>query len=79
MAWGFGRRTLFLAGLCGLCVTLVVMGFLRLVPGDAGSLATGALMLVWAAFYQVGTRAIAYKPPLTHSGLCRNSCLLPCR
>ena len=55
MAAGMGRRTLFLCGLCGLCVALFVMGFLGLVPDahrQAASLATGVLMLVWALFYQ---------------------------
>lgn len=50
-----GRRTLFIGGLCGLCVTLLSIGFVGLVPESkkqAASLATGALMLVWAVFYQ---------------------------
>jgi SP family general alpha glucoside:H+ symporter-like MFS transporter len=56
MAAGLGRRTLFLNGLCGLCVALFVMGFLGLVPeahAQAASLATGVMMIVWALFYQL--------------------------
>ncbi len=44
MAIGFGRRTLFVAGLCGLCVALFIMGFLGLVPDahhKAAAMATG--------------------------------------
>lgn len=56
MALGIGRRSLYLYGLCGLCVALLVMGFLGLVPAaqkSQASLATGAMMIVWAAFYQL--------------------------
>jgi len=63
MAWGLGRRTLFIAGLCGLCVALFVMGFLGLVPDSnrsSASLATGVLMLVWAMSYQCSVGTIAY-------------------
>ena len=50
MALGAGRRTLFLYGLCGLCVALFVMGFLGLVPHShrsAGALATGVYVAFW--------------------------------
>jgi SP family general alpha glucoside:H+ symporter-like MFS transporter len=63
MAWGMGRRTLYITGLCGLCVTLYVMGFLALVPDSsrgAASMATGVLMLVWALFFQCSVGTIAY-------------------
>lgn len=56
MAWGIGRRRLYVGGLGGLCVALFVMGFLGLVPASnraAGSMATGAMMIVWAMFYQL--------------------------
>jgi SP family general alpha glucoside:H+ symporter-like MFS transporter len=56
MAWGMGRRTLFLTGLCGLCAALFVMGFLGLVPAahkQTASLVTGIMMIVWALFYQL--------------------------
>jgi SP family general alpha glucoside:H+ symporter-like MFS transporter len=62
MALGLGRRTLFLGGLCGLCVTLLTMGFVGLVPASqeyAKSMATGSLMLVWATFYQL---SVGYVP-----------------
>ncbi|KAI8941463.1 hypothetical protein NX059_002682 [Plenodomus lindquistii] len=61
MAWGVGRRSLFLCGLTGLFCTLVVIGFVGLV-GDRRSwgLATGSLMLVWAAFYQFSVGTIAF-------------------
>ena len=48
MALGAGRRTLFLYGLCGLCVALFVMGFLGLVPEShrmSGALATGVYVV----------------------------------
>lgn len=63
MAWGMGRRTLYITGLCGLCVTLYVMGFLALVPDSSrssASMATGVLMLVWAVFFQCSVGTIAY-------------------
>ncbi|OXG65289.1 MFS transporter, SP family, general alpha glucoside:H+ symporter [Cryptococcus neoformans c8] len=58
-----GRRTLFVGGLCGLCVTLLSIGFVGLVPESkkqAASLATGALMLVWAVFYQCSVGTLAF-------------------
>lgn len=56
MALGIGRRSLYLYGLCGLCAALLIMGFLGLVHGEhkaQASMATGAMMIVWAAFYQL--------------------------
>jgi MFS transporter, SP family, general alpha glucoside:H+ symporter len=58
MTLGIGRRSLYLYGLCGLCTMLVVIGFLGLPEDrDAASLATGSMLLIWAAVYQctVGT------------------------
>lgn len=61
MYWGVGRRTLFLVGLCGLFCTLLVLGFVGLVPDkNAAALATGSLMIVWAAFYQFSVGTIAF-------------------
>lgn len=63
MAWGVGRRTLYLCGLCGLFCTLLVLGFLGLVPAEhkhAASMATGSVMLVWAAFYQFSVGTVAF-------------------
>jgi SP family general alpha glucoside:H+ symporter-like MFS transporter len=63
MSWGIGRRKLYLYGLCGLCVMLLVMGFLGLVPDDhrtQSSLATGSMMIVWALFYQLTVGTVAY-------------------
>jgi len=48
MAFGLGRRTLFLSGLCGLCVALFIMGFLGLVPDahhKSAAMATGVYVL----------------------------------
>lgn len=61
MSLGVGRRTLFLYGLCGLFVTLLILGLLG-IPDDRGaaSLATGVIMLVWAAFYQLTVGTIAF-------------------
>ncbi|KAF2014257.1 putative sugar transporter [Aaosphaeria arxii CBS 175.79] len=61
MAYGVGRRTLFLCGLCGLFCTLLTLGFLGLVADKhAASLATGSLMIVWAAFYQFSVGTVAF-------------------
>ncbi|KGO76997.1 Major facilitator superfamily domain, general substrate transporter [Penicillium italicum] len=63
MTLGIGRRTLYLYGLCGLCTMLLIMGFLGLVPKehrDQGSLATGAMMLVWALFYQLTVGTVCF-------------------
>ena len=63
MAFGIGRRTLYVYGLCGLCTMLMVMGFLGLIPEhnrDKGSLATGSMMLGWALFYQLSVGTVAY-------------------
>ena len=63
MALGVGRRRLFLVGLTGLCCTLLALGFVGLVPESqnrAASLATGSLMLVWAAFYQFSVGTVAF-------------------
>ena len=58
---GIGRRSLYLYGLCGLCTMLIVLGFLGL-PKDraAASMATGAIMIVWALFYQFTVGTICY-------------------
>lgn len=63
MSLGFGRRSLYLGGLCGLCSMLFVLGFLGLVPKahkDQASLATGSIMLVWALFYQLSVGTVCY-------------------
>ncbi|THZ88575.1 putative MFS alpha-glucoside transporter [Aureobasidium pullulans] len=63
MSVGIGRRTLYLAGLCGLCTMLLIMGFLGLVPQahkDSASLATGSMMLIWALCYQLSVGTVCY-------------------
>lgn len=63
MAYGVGRRTLFLCGLFGLFLTLLMIGFVGLVPEanrHQASLATGALMIIWAAFYQFSVGTVAF-------------------
>ncbi|KAL5339553.1 general substrate transporter [Aspergillus crustosus] len=63
MSRGIGRRNLYLYGLCGLCVMLLVMGFLGLVPEahrTQSSLATGSIMIIWALFYQLTVGTVAY-------------------
>lgn len=63
MASGLGRRTLYLGGQCGLCAMLFIMGFLGLVPAEhrqQGALATGAMMIVWAMFYQLTVGTVCY-------------------
>lgn len=63
MTLGIGRRSLYLYGLCGLCTALFVMGFLGLVPAshrNQSSMATGAMMIVWALFYQLTVGTVCY-------------------
>ena len=61
MSLGIGRRSLYLYGLCGLFTMLLILGLLGIPDNrDAASLATGAIMLVWAAFYQVTVGTIAF-------------------
>jgi len=63
MSLGVGRRSLYLYGLCGLCAMLFLLGFLGLVPEKdrkQGSLATGAIMLCWAMFYQLSVGTVCY-------------------
>ncbi|EAQ82966.1 hypothetical protein CHGG_10784 [Chaetomium globosum CBS 148.51] len=63
MSRGIGRRSLYLYGLCGLCVMLLILGFLGLVP-DAhrreASIATGSIMLGWALTYQLTVGTVCY-------------------
>ncbi|KAF2274245.1 putative MFS alpha-glucoside transporter [Westerdykella ornata] len=63
MSLGLGRRTLYVGGLCGLCVMLLIMGFLGLVPSenrDKAALATGSIMMVWALIYQLTVGTVCY-------------------
>ncbi|CAK7218439.1 hypothetical protein SEUCBS140593_003547 [Sporothrix eucalyptigena] len=63
MSLGIGRRSLYLYGLCGLCTMLIIMGFLGLVPEvhrNAGSIATGSMMLGWALCYQLTVGTVCY-------------------
>lgn len=57
MSAGIGRRTLFVYGLCGLCVTLMIIGFVGIARGRVEDrtvgLVTGSLMLLWATIYQI--------------------------
>ncbi|KAI0470641.1 sugar transporter [Xylariaceae sp. FL0804] len=61
IALGVGRRTLYLYGLAGLFCMLLILGFLGLAPNRTeASLATGAIMLVWALFYQLTVGTVCY-------------------
>jgi SP family general alpha glucoside:H+ symporter-like MFS transporter len=63
MTIGLGRRTLYLYGLCGLCIMLFVMGFLGLTPSaqqESAALATGSMMIVWALVYQLTVGTVCY-------------------
>jgi SP family general alpha glucoside:H+ symporter-like MFS transporter len=63
MSRGVGRRTLFLCGLSGLCLTLLTIGFMGILPAHmkhGASLATGSLMIVWAACYQFSVGTVAF-------------------
>lgn len=58
---GIGRRSLYLYGLCGLCAMLIILGFLGIPNNrEAASMATGAIMIVWAMFYQLTVGTICY-------------------
>ncbi|QIW98069.1 hypothetical protein AMS68_003587 [Peltaster fructicola] len=63
MTAGVGRRSLYLYGLCGLFCMLFIMGFLGLAPAshrDQAALATGSLMILWAAVYQLTVGTVCY-------------------
>ena len=63
MSAGVGRRSLYLYGLCGLFTMLFIMGFLGLAPEahkDQAALATGSMMILWAAVYQVTVGTVCY-------------------
>ena len=61
MSVGLGRRSLYLYGLCGLCIMLLILGFLGLAPErDKASLATGSIMLCWALCYQLTVGTVCY-------------------
>lgn len=63
MSRGIGRRSLYLYGLCGLCIMLFILGFLGLVPEAhrrEGSIATGSIMLGWALTYQLTVGTVCY-------------------
>lgn len=61
MSLGIGRRSLYLYGLCGLFTMLLILGFLGIPSNrDAASLATGSIMLVWAAFYQLTVGTVCF-------------------
>ncbi|KAG9242028.1 general substrate transporter [Calycina marina] len=61
MSLGIGRRSLYLYGLCGLCIMLFLLGFLGLVPNKTeSSLATGSIMLCWAMVYQLSVGTVCY-------------------
>lgn len=60
MAYGIGRRSLYLYGLCGLFAALFVMGFMGLVKNSSGPMATGSMMIVWAMFYQLTVGTVCY-------------------
>lgn len=56
MSFGIGRRSLYFWGLCALCTMLCLMGcmyFVRAAHPNAAALATGGIMLLWAASYQL--------------------------
>jgi SP family general alpha glucoside:H+ symporter-like MFS transporter len=63
MSIGLGRRTMYLYGLCGLCIMLFIMGFLGLTPSaqrEASAIATGSMMIVWALVYQLTVGTVCY-------------------
>jgi SP family general alpha glucoside:H+ symporter-like MFS transporter len=59
----FPDRTLYIVGLIGLSALLFTAGFLGLVPKankSDGAMATGVLMICWAAVYQLTVGSVAY-------------------
>ena len=66
----FGRRTIFLGGLCACFVTLLIVGFIGIAPSDnkAASWAIGAFLLVYTFIYDctIGKRDSIKAIPLSH-------------
>lgn len=63
MTVGFGRRSLYLYGLVGLCIMLFIMGFLGLTPQskrESSAIATGSMMILWALVYQLTVGTVCY-------------------
>ncbi|KAF3938796.1 hypothetical protein ABW19_dt0203088 [Dactylella cylindrospora] len=63
MSFGIGRRSLYLYGLCGLFIMLLVIGCLHFVPdssANSAAYATGGLMLGWATIYQLTVGTVCY-------------------
>lgn len=63
MSAGIGRRTLFLAGACGLCAILLIIGFLSLVPAahyQSAAYGAAGCMIGWAVIYQLTVGSIVY-------------------
>ena len=55
------NRSLYLWGLVGLFIMLLILGFLGLAKDrTAASLATGCIMLVWALCYQLTVGTVCY-------------------
>ena len=61
MAWGVGRRTLYLYGCSGMGLALVVIGGVSTLETAASNWAVGGILLVWAMCYQftLGTAAFS--------------------
>jgi SP family general alpha glucoside:H+ symporter-like MFS transporter len=56
-----GRRTLYVNGLCFLCVLLFIIGFISLVPeSSATSWATGSMLLIYTFFYDSSVGPVCY-------------------
>ena len=72
----FGRRTIFLYGLCSIFVTLLVVGFLSLGPTSTSlSWAIGAFLLIFTLLYDSTIGPLTCES-LLHSHRCQSLILL---
>jgi SP family general alpha glucoside:H+ symporter-like MFS transporter len=56
----FGRRTIYLAGLSGIFLTMLSIGFSSLANNTASSFAIGSLLLVFTLCYDISVGTVAY-------------------
>ncbi|KZO94742.1 sugar porter family MFS transporter [Calocera viscosa TUFC12733] len=59
MNW-FGRRTLYMAGLAGMCVLMFIVGFLALSTADAAKWVLASLVLVYTFLYDSTVGPVCY-------------------
>ena len=62
----FGRRTIFLGGLSGIFVSLLIVGFIGIAPSSntGASWAIGAFLLIFTFIYDSTVGPLTCTPPL---------------